>query len=119
MKISMIDDTLNVFSHLHHTVQEALNTSLDFCTSGLVYHLVIYGGTEADNSLQSILASFAIHFLINALSRFLCNTDLCLNNHVVNYPDESSEGLLVHKGKTLNSVFEGIFLLLEHHRFVF
>lgn len=44
---------------------------------------------------------------------------LSFDNHVVDESDECSKTVVVSLGELQNSVLESIFLLLQHHRFVF
>jgi len=49
----------------------------------------------------------------------LVDFHLSFDNHVVDESDECSKTVVVSLGELQNSVLESIFLLLQHHRFVF
>ena len=70
---------------------------LNFCwlelkTKSLVISVVVF---EANRGLNGVFFLFVVHFGKNHVSRLLVNTNLSLNNHVVNQTNESPQMVVV------------------------
>ena len=112
MEVWMTDDSANLFGNTLHILQNLLELSdkLTLCWfEGHTFSSKAYG------CLDTVLLLIFLHLTEDGVSTLLVDHDLRLDNHIVDQPDESSQAVVVSLSKFQDSVFELVFLLLEHH----
>jgi len=112
MEVWMTDNSANLFGNTLHILQNLLELSDKFTLGWFEGHTLL---SKAYGSLNTVFLLIFLHLIENGISTLLIDHDLGLDYHVVDQSDESSQAIVISLSKLQDSVFELIFLLLEHH----
>jgi len=110
----MVNNPYNLLGYALHVLQKLFELSHKLSLSWLKCHslslrIIIY------SCLNTVLLLLLAHFSEDEVCTLLIDLDLGLNHHVVHKPDESAQTMIVSLSQLENSVFQFIFLLLQHH----
>ena len=91
VELAVVDHALHLLSHDLHIVKKLLDVAFKLNFGGSVTEAIFGGVIEADDGLNGVLTVLAVHLVHNNLTGFLINSDLGLNNHVIDEADEGSQ----------------------------
>jgi hypothetical protein len=112
MEVWVTDNSANLFGNTLHILQNLLELSDKLTLGWFEGHTL---SSKAYGSLDTVLLLIFLHLIEDGVSTFLVDHDLGLDNHIVDQSDESSQAVVISLSKFQDSVFELVFLLLEHH----
>jgi hypothetical protein len=112
MEVWVTNNSANLFGNTLHILQNLLELSDKITLGWFEGHTL---SSKAYGSLDTVLLLIFLHLIEDGVSTFLVDHDLGLDNHIVDQSDESSQAVVISLSKFQDSVFELVFLLLEHH----
>lgn len=116
MEVWMADYSTDLLRDTLHILQYLLELRHELSFRWLERHAV---GCKAHSRRDTVFLLVFQHFAEDEVRTLLVDSDLRLDDHVVNEPDESAQTVVISLGKLQNSIFELVLLLEEHHGLVF
>ena len=115
VEVLVADDSAYLLGDALHVLKDLLELSDELALGWLEGHVFL---GEAHSGLDAVLFRVLGHLREDEVGTLLVDSDLGFDDHVVDEPDEGAEAVVVSFGELQHSIFEGVLLLLEHHRLV-
>lgn len=117
VEFRMDDDSGDLFSDSLHVSQDLLSVSDEVCLARLENHSITVV-REVQVRQDVVLAHVLVHLGQNHLDRLLVDTDLSLDDHVINESDESSKVIVIALGQINDTLLQLLLLLHQIHGLV-
>jgi hypothetical protein len=115
VEVLVADDSAYLLGDALHVLKDLLELGDELALGWLEGHVFL---SEAHSGLDTVLFRVLGHLREDEVGTLLVDSDLGLDDHVVDESDEGAKAVVVSLGELQDSILEGVLLLLKHHRLV-